>query len=68
MTEEPRCYENARAERLNGILKQEYSLGCSFRSRKQALATVGEAVSRYGQYWGTDSASTGVLIGEVLGS
>jgi transposase InsO family protein len=44
MTEEMRCYENARAERLNGILKQEYSLGCSFRSKKQA---VGEAVSRY---------------------
>jgi transposase InsO family protein len=47
MTEEPRCCKNARAERLNGILKQEYSLGCSFRSRKQALAAVGEAVSRY---------------------
>jgi transposase InsO family protein len=47
MTEEPRCYENARAERLNGILKQEYSLGCLFQSRKQALAAVGEAVSQY---------------------
>jgi transposase InsO family protein len=47
MTEEPHCYENARAERLNGILKQEYSLGCSFRSKKQALAAVEEAVSRY---------------------
>ncbi|MDR3355579.1 MAG: integrase core domain-containing protein [Spirochaetaceae bacterium] len=42
--EEPRCYENARAERLNGILKQEYGLGCSFRSRKQAPAAAGEAV------------------------
>jgi transposase InsO family protein len=47
MTEELHCYENARAERLNGILKQEYSLGCSFRSKKQALAAIGEAVSRY---------------------
>jgi transposase InsO family protein len=47
MTEDTRCYENARAERLNGILKQEYSLGCSFRSRKQALAVIDEAVSRY---------------------
>jgi transposase InsO family protein len=45
--EEPRCYENARAERLNGILKQEYSLGCSFRSKKQALAAVSEAVFLY---------------------
>jgi transposase InsO family protein len=38
MTEELHCYENAHAERLNGILKQEYGLGCSFRSKKQALA------------------------------
>jgi hypothetical protein len=28
MTEEMRCYENARAERLNGISKQEYGLDC----------------------------------------
>jgi transposase InsO family protein len=47
MTEDTRCYENARAERLNGILKQEYSLGCSFGSREQALAAAGEAVSLY---------------------
>jgi transposase InsO family protein len=33
--EEAHCYENAKAERLNGILKQEYSLGCSFRTKKQ---------------------------------
>jgi transposase InsO family protein len=47
MTEEMHCYENAQAERLNGILKQEYSLGCSFRSKKQALAAVDEAVLLY---------------------
>jgi transposase InsO family protein len=29
MTEETRCYGNARAERLNGILKQEYGLDYS---------------------------------------
>ncbi|MDR1469190.1 MAG: integrase core domain-containing protein, partial [Spirochaetaceae bacterium] len=45
--EETRCYENAHAERLNGILKQEYSLGCSFRGKKQALAAVDEAVFIY---------------------
>jgi transposase InsO family protein len=33
MTEEMHCYENANAERLNGILKQEYGLGCSFRMK-----------------------------------
>jgi transposase InsO family protein len=47
MTEEMHCYEKAKAERLNGILKQEYSLGCSFRSKKQALAAVDEAVFLY---------------------
>jgi transposase InsO family protein len=47
MTEDMHCYENARAERLNGILKQEYSLGCSFRSKKQALAAIDGAVSLY---------------------
>jgi transposase InsO family protein len=47
MTEEAHCYENAKAERLNGILKQEYSLGCSFRTKKQALAAIGEAVFLY---------------------
>jgi transposase InsO family protein len=47
MTEEMHCYENACAERLNGILKQEYSLGCSFRNKKQALAAVDEAVLLY---------------------
>jgi transposase InsO family protein len=41
------CYENARTERLNGILKREYGLGCSFKSKKQALAAVDEAVFLY---------------------
>jgi transposase InsO family protein len=35
------------AGRLNGILKQEYGLGCSFRNKKQMLAAVGEAVYLY---------------------
>jgi transposase InsO family protein len=47
MTEELHCYENAHAERLNGILKQEYGLGCSFRRKQQALAAVDEAVFLY---------------------
>jgi hypothetical protein len=33
MTEELHCYENANAERLNEILKQEYGLCISLRSR-----------------------------------
>jgi transposase InsO family protein len=47
MTEEMHCYENARAKRLNGILKQEYGLGCSFRDKWQALAAIKEAVFLY---------------------
>jgi transposase InsO family protein len=47
MTEEMHCYENARAERLNGILKQEYGPGCSFQDKKQALRAIAEAVSLY---------------------
>jgi hypothetical protein len=45
MTEETRCKENAHAERLNGILKQEYEFGCSFRGKRRALTTIDEAVS-----------------------
>jgi transposase InsO family protein len=47
MTEELHCYENAHAERLNGILKQEYGLGVSLRNKKQALRAVDEAVALY---------------------
>jgi transposase InsO family protein len=47
MTEEMHCYENAVAERLNGILKQEYALGSTFRWKKQALAAIDGAVFLY---------------------
>jgi transposase InsO family protein len=47
MTEEFHCYENAMAERVNGILKQEYYLGSCFRNKNQAKAAVKEAVCLY---------------------
>jgi transposase InsO family protein len=47
MTEELHCYENAHAERLNGILKQEYGLGYSFRRKQQALEAIDEGVFLY---------------------
>ena len=47
MTEENHCYENAMAERVNGILKQEYGLGGCFRTKAQALVAVAEAVMLY---------------------
>lgn len=47
MTEERHCAENALAERVNGILKQEYFLSCEFHTMEQALAAVVEAIHLY---------------------
>ena len=47
MTEVNHCYENAHAERLNGILKQEYCLGYTLRSKKHAYALAKQAVHLY---------------------
>ena len=47
MTERNHCYENAYAERLNGILKDEYGLGETMRSKEQVLRCVPEAVWLY---------------------
>nr|WP_031267847.1 IS3 family transposase [Mucilaginibacter oryzae] len=47
MTEENHCYENAMAERVNGILKQEYSLDSTFPSVKDATKAVKEAINSY---------------------
>jgi len=47
MTEENHCYENAKAERLNGILKQEYGLGEELSSKAEARRLVQQAVGLY---------------------
>ena len=47
MTEANHCYENSQAERLNGILKQEYGLGCEFADKQGVAAAVREAVWLY---------------------
>ena len=47
MTEKNHCYENAMAERVNGILKQEYGLDYTFQTKEQAVATFYEAVNLY---------------------
>jgi transposase InsO family protein len=41
------CYDNALAERVNGILKNEYGLGHCFVSVAQACRAVAEAVHLY---------------------
>lgn len=41
------CYENAQAERLNGILKQEYGLGEWIATKAQAKVIVRQSVKLY---------------------
>ena len=47
MTEKGDPYENAIAERVNGILKEEFGLDGEFKNFEQALAAVDYAVSTY---------------------
>ena len=47
MTQENHCYENASAERLNGILKQEYGLGNCFSRKSEVAGALREAVELY---------------------
>ena len=47
MTEENHCYENAHAERVNGILKREYALGQVLPSLEAARKAVDQAVELY---------------------
>jgi putative transposase len=47
MTEVMHCYENAMAERVNGILKQEYEMDRTFRTKAQAKAAFEQAVWLY---------------------
>lgn len=47
MTQDNHCYENAAAERLNGILKQEYGLGGEFASKAEVPRAVAQAVDLY---------------------
>ena len=47
MTEENHCYENAKAERVNGILKEEFMLDAEFADKSIALKAVKEAIETY---------------------
>lgn len=47
MTESNHCAENALAERMNGILKQEYGLGRMLRTKAQGRQAVAQAVWLY---------------------
>ena len=47
MTEENHCYENGLAERVNGILKDEYNLSSRFLSKRQAIKAISQAIELY---------------------
>ena len=47
MTEDNHCYENALAERVNGILKDEYLLDATFRDFAHAKKACRQAVELY---------------------
>jgi transposase InsO family protein len=47
MTEENHCYENALAERVNGILKDEYMLDSTFEDFAQAYKSCVHAIKMY---------------------
>jgi len=49
MTEKYHCYENSVAERVNGILKDEYSLDVCFKTKEQALKSFNQAVKLYNE-------------------
>lgn len=49
MTEENHCYENAIAERVNGILKDEFYLDQTFDSTAQAKSATKNAINLYNQ-------------------
>jgi putative transposase len=49
MGEAGNCYDNAMAERVNGILKQEYNLEATFADFKEALKSAKEAVRDYNE-------------------
>lgn len=47
MTEQNHCYENCYAERVNGILKDEFNLDRVFRTKAQARQAIAQAISTY---------------------
>lgn len=50
MTEENHCAENAHAERVNGILKNEYNLDLPFRFPEHASLATAQAITMYNNY------------------
>jgi transposase InsO family protein len=47
MTQDLHVYENAVAERVNGILKDEFDINCGFASLKEARAVIAQSIHIY---------------------
>jgi len=47
MTEENHCYENCYAERVNGILKDEYNVDYCFRTKAHARLVIEQSIHLY---------------------
>lgn len=50
MTEHNHCAENALAERMNGIVKDEFGLGGTFATRAAGLKAVPQTIHLYNTY------------------
>jgi len=50
MTEQNHCYENSMAERVNGILKDEFMLDLEYSNQFQALNAVKQAINTYNNH------------------
>jgi len=50
MADKGNCYQNAMAERVNGILKNEFNLDLTFKSKKHAIETVHQSIYIYNQH------------------
>jgi putative transposase len=50
MADKGNCYQNAMAERVNGILKNEFNLDNTFKSKKHAIDTVHQSIYIYNQH------------------
>ena len=44
------CYENALAERINGILKGEFNLDANFKTKQQAIEAAKQSIYIYNSY------------------
>lgn len=68
MTEENHCYENAVAERVNGILKDEFYLDSTFNNFESAVSAVRSGIKNYNEkrpHWSLDLRTPSQVHGQI---